>query len=125
MIVSPTEDRRENSLKAGSSRDVDIAAEAEERLRRSGYLALRDVSCHERDGVVQLRGRLHSHYLKQVAQEMVAGMEGVDRVDNLIEVRSSSSTPPKAGVTESNVWKPQSPEGLAPIKHPERSPGRC
>jgi carbon storage regulator len=61
---------------------------AEEQLRQSGYLALRDISCHASDGVLTLRGSLPSHYLKQVAQEIVSRVEGVRNVVNRIEVRA-------------------------------------
>jgi hypothetical protein len=63
-----------------------IECEVEDRLSRSGYLALRDVSCHDRGGVIVLRGRLPSQYLKQVAQTLASGVEGVNRVVNLIKV---------------------------------------
>ena len=59
---------------------------AEERLRRSGYLALRHVACIARDDVVYLDGRLPSYFLKQVAQEIAARVEGVRRVINRIDV---------------------------------------
>jgi hypothetical protein len=60
--------------------------EVEERLRRSGYLALHDISCLVSDGMVTLRGRLSSYYLKQVAQELASGVAGVRHVINRIEV---------------------------------------
>jgi osmotically-inducible protein OsmY len=59
---------------------------AEGRLRRSAYLALQHLSCEFRAGVLTLRGRLPSYYLKQVAQALVATVEGVTRVDNQVEV---------------------------------------
>jgi osmotically-inducible protein OsmY len=59
---------------------------AEGRLRRNPYLALKSVSCECRDGVLVLRGCLPSYYLKQVAQEAVASLEGVAAVDNQIQV---------------------------------------
>ena len=59
---------------------------AEGRLRRNPYLALRNVSCDCRGGVLVLRGRLPSYYLKQVAQEAVVRLEGVQGVENQIEV---------------------------------------
>lgn len=59
---------------------------AEERLRSSGYLALRDVACLARDDEVYLHGRLPSYFLKQLAQEITAGVEGVRRVINRIDV---------------------------------------
>ena len=68
------------------SRRPDIDRKAEERLRGSSYLALRDVSCLASHDVLYLYGRLRSHYLKQVAQELASGVEGVRHVVNRIEV---------------------------------------
>ena len=59
---------------------------AEGRLRGNPYLALKNVSCDWLDGVLVLRGCLPSYYLKQVAQEAVARLEGVERIDNQIQV---------------------------------------
>jgi osmotically-inducible protein OsmY len=59
---------------------------AADRLRRSAYLALQRVCCEFRAGVLTLRGRLPSYYLKQVAQMLVATVEGVEQIDNRIEV---------------------------------------
>jgi hypothetical protein len=42
---------------------------------------------------VRLCGRLSSYYLKQVAQAVVAEVEGVRRVINLIEVVASAYRP--------------------------------
>jgi osmotically-inducible protein OsmY len=67
--------------------------DVESRLRRSGYLALRDVTCEVQAGIARLRGRLPSYYLKQMAQAIVADVEGVRRVVNLIEVVVPSSRP--------------------------------
>src|SRR5262245_46300049 len=59
---------------------------AEGCLRRNPYLALKHVACDCRGGVLALRGCLPSHYLKQVAQEVVARLEGVQAIDNQIQV---------------------------------------
>ena len=59
---------------------------AENRLRRSPYLALRDIGCADHEGAVTLRGRVPTYYLKQLAQEVVADVEGVHAVINRIEV---------------------------------------
>ncbi|MDB5349075.1 MAG: putative periplasmic or secreted lipoprotein [Planctomycetota bacterium] len=69
-----------------SSARENIGIEAQERLRRCGYSALRDISCDVHGQSVRLAGRLPSYYLKQVAQAVVAEIEGVRRVINLIEV---------------------------------------
>jgi osmotically-inducible protein OsmY len=59
---------------------------AEGVLRRSPYQALKHVACDYHGGVLTLRGRLPTYYLKQRAQEAVAGIGGVGRVANEIEV---------------------------------------
>jgi osmotically-inducible protein OsmY len=64
---------------------------AEGCLRRNPYLALKHVSCDYRGGVLVLRGYLPSYYLKQVAQEAVASLEGVVAVDNQIQVATPAS----------------------------------
>jgi osmotically-inducible protein OsmY len=55
-------------------------------LQASPYTALRTVSCDYDQGTLFLRGRLASYYQKQVAQEAVLHLEGVDQVVNQIEV---------------------------------------
>jgi hypothetical protein len=59
---------------------------AEGCLRGTPYPALKAVSCDWRDGALVLRGCLPSYYLKRVAQEAVARLEGVERIDNQIQV---------------------------------------
>ena len=61
-------------------------AVAERGLRSSRYSALQHVSCDCRGGVLVLRGCLPTYYLKQVAQEVIAQVEGVQRIDNQIQV---------------------------------------
>jgi len=68
---------------------LEVRTMAEARLRRSGYSALRDVNCVFHDGMLTLRGRVPTHYLKQVAQQRVRELEGVRWVNNQIEVSSS------------------------------------
>ena len=67
--------------------DVPTIAElAKERLRASPYRAMQRVFCECEDGVLFLRGRLFSFHEKQVAQEVVAGVNGVAQVVNEIQV---------------------------------------
>ncbi|GEM_PF-967503 len=82
------------AMASGAIRRTTIEEEAEDRLRRSGYLALRDISCEVREGVARLRGRLPTHYLKQVAQAIVAEVEGVVVVMNQIKVIASGKDSP-------------------------------
>ena len=60
-------------------------------LRSNSYSALSDISCDCLNGVVLLRGCLPTYYLKQVAQVVVAHLEGVEQIDNQIEVGSLSA----------------------------------
>ena len=82
VLLLPSVDRE--SATSTSLRAIDREAEA--RLRGSSYLALRDILCLASDGVLYLHGCLNSHYLKQVAQELAAGVDGVRQVVNRIEV---------------------------------------
>src|SRR3954464_8381389 len=74
-------------------RTTSVAEWAESRLRRNGYLALRNISCEHHEGVLTLWGRLPTYYLKQVAQEAVADIQGVRRIDNRIEVLAPGVKP--------------------------------
>jgi hypothetical protein len=59
---------------------------AERFLHSNPYLALRNISCDYLGGVLSLRGCLPSYYLKQLAQEAVADLDGIDHIDNQIQV---------------------------------------
>jgi osmotically-inducible protein OsmY len=64
-----------------------INARARDRLSCSPYFALGRVVTSYQHGILMLRGCPPSQYLKQVAQELVSRIEGVNAVVNLIEVR--------------------------------------
>lgn len=63
-----------------------IAETANECLQNSPYRALRQIMCECDQGVLLLRGRLPSFYHKQLAQEAVARVGGVNQVINEIVV---------------------------------------
>jgi osmotically-inducible protein OsmY len=75
-----------NREKPTTGHNPTIEQKVAERLRLSSYGALRDIRLSTNDGVVCLMGCLPSHYLKQVAQEIAAGVEGVQHVVNRIRV---------------------------------------
>lgn len=81
----------DSAMASDPIRRMTIREVAEDHLRRSGYLALRDISCEVREGVARMQGRLPTYYLKQVAQAIVAEVEGVDAVINQIEVTASGN----------------------------------
>ncbi len=66
--------------------DDKISRLAEERLRNSVYSALRTISCEYHEGVLILRGRLYTYFLKQLAQEAVREMDGVLEIANQVQV---------------------------------------
>ncbi len=68
----------------------DVAERAESELRRNAYVALKNIACEYHEGVLVLSGCLPTYYLKQVAQETVAHLDGVERIENRIEVVSTS-----------------------------------
>jgi osmotically-inducible protein OsmY len=63
--------------------------------RSNPYLALKNISCDLVDGVLVLWGCLPTYYLKQIAQEVVAHLEGVERIDNQIQVVIPAFRPPQ------------------------------
>lgn len=69
-----------------------VASHAEMGLRRSSYRELRGISCYFHEGVLTLRGRLPSYYLKQVAQTLVVRTVAHCAVVNRIEVVDRSRT---------------------------------
>ena len=81
MIAIP---RVERNAIEGSHR---IAQAAEERLRRSCYSNLQDLSCEcDEAGVLVLHGQVATFFLKQLAQEAVLHVTGVAQVVNQVEV---------------------------------------
>jgi osmotically-inducible protein OsmY len=66
---------------------------AERGLRSNPYLVLKNISCAWVDGVLVLRGCVPTYYLKQIAQQVVASLEGVARIDNQIQVVTPAFRP--------------------------------
>ena len=76
-----------------------IAASVTERLVGSPYFRLRTVWCDYHEGVLCLRGRVPTYYLKQVAQTIACQVDGVEECMNRIEVGPNSPSE-KAGAGE-------------------------
>src|SRR5512135_83251 len=64
-----------DSKASSSSLLTTLNQQDEGRQRRSGYPVLREVSRDGHDEVIHLRGRIPSHYLKQIAQAVVGKVE--------------------------------------------------
>jgi osmotically-inducible protein OsmY len=55
-------------------------------LEQNPYLPGRKLYFETHQGKVVLRGKVKTYYQKQMAQEMVRTIEGVDHVENQLEV---------------------------------------
>ena len=69
-----------------------VELRAATRLQRSPYSDVRLVVCEFHEGMLCLRGRVRSYYLKQIAQTLVMELDGVDEIHNQLEV----TTPPES-----------------------------
>ena len=72
--------------RSGQAYSSDVTKAARCLLQKSPYGIVRRISCEYDGGVLVLKGRLPSYYHKQVAQEAVVDLRGVQQVHNEIEV---------------------------------------
>ena len=63
-----------------------ILERVQRRLRESSYYYLRTISVAFDEGVLTLRGRVPSYYLKQTVQALAEKVDGVQQVVNLVDV---------------------------------------
>ena len=70
-----------------------------ERLRSNGLFADHEFHCDHCEGVVVLRGRVHSFHEKQMAQELARKVDGVKIVVNRLVVDRSKFAMDAAGET--------------------------
>jgi hypothetical protein len=92
-LATPTSSRTAAVAYVGNTEEnvglsARIADLARQRLGGTSYQFLRFVDCCFQNGVLTLRGRVPSFYLKQMAQSLLANIEGVDRIDNRVDVVS-------------------------------------
>ncbi len=71
---------------AAAAQSARIVELVQRRLRDSSYYYLRTISCAFEEGVLTLRGRVPSYYLKQTVQVLAEKVEGVQQVVNLVDV---------------------------------------
>jgi osmotically-inducible protein OsmY len=80
-IALPTEDTvREIQLDERFEEKVSSA------LRQNPHLQTRNLRFEANEGRVTLRGQVNSWYQKQMAQETLLRLDGIDRVENHLEV---------------------------------------
>lgn len=64
----------------------EVVERAETVIRGVRELQGTPVLCRFDNGVLSLHGRVHSFHAKQLAQTAAAGIDGVSRIDNELEV---------------------------------------
>jgi len=70
-----------------------IEAEADMRLGQSLYPELRRVLCNYRHGILTLYGVVSNFHVRQIAQELVQGLEGIEVIDNQLVVAEKKASP--------------------------------
>lgn len=63
-----------------------LEARVRQSLHDSPYRQLQNVRCHCSDGAVRLIGTLPSFFMKQMAQETVRRIAGVNQIENQVHV---------------------------------------
>jgi osmotically-inducible protein OsmY len=74
--------KKEDSLTANSQLKDRVAIV----LEQNPHLSARTLRCEAAEGHVVLRGTVRSYYQKQMAQEMLKTVDGVDTIENQLEV---------------------------------------
>ena len=66
--------------------DTHLVDRARTALERSPHLARKRLRLEARQGRLTLRGVVDSYYQKQMAQETLRKVDGIQAIDNLLEV---------------------------------------
>jgi osmotically-inducible protein OsmY len=64
----------------------ELAHQVHGALSRSPYVSPRDVRIEAEQGVVRLEGAVRSFFEKQMAQEVIRRLDGVERIVNCLQV---------------------------------------
>lgn len=87
--AAPSSDRWKAEIATGSGQPFTARGReqlAQERLQNSGYAALRLLACQYHEGVLSVRGRVSTFYLRQVALTILKHVPGVEVFVDHIEV---------------------------------------
>lgn len=74
------------SPKAKVSHESQLVKAIHSALNQNPHLATRTLRIETGEGAVRLHGRVESFFEKQIAQEVVRRLDGVTRVENLLQV---------------------------------------
>ncbi|MEQ8838446.1 MAG: BON domain-containing protein [Lacipirellulaceae bacterium] len=68
------------------SKKCALTQQVEGAIRQSPYLSDREIRIQALNGVIKLEGQVNSFFQKQMAQELLRRVDGVQRVDNRLRV---------------------------------------
>lgn len=77
----------------GNAVSGSLADAAHQQLRSGTYREVRELTCEQHGGVLILLGQVSSWYRKQMAQEVIRRLPGIEEIKNCMEVVPQS--PPK------------------------------
>ena len=80
-----------NSISFTNTSSPALGELAQRRLHESPYFFLKWLTCQFDRGVLTLRGRVPNSRLREVAEKIVARIEGVQSIDNQVEVCDPST----------------------------------
>ena len=66
--------------------EMTLPRRVEAALAHNPYVARKKLRCESHEGRVTLQGTVDNFFQKQMAQEIVRRLDGVDRVENQLEV---------------------------------------
>lgn len=80
-------------LPISATAERDLAQRMTQRLSSSPYVALHELRCECRDGVLTLHGRVPTFHTKQIALSLALDLEGVTAVIDRLEVMERTPNP--------------------------------
>ena len=78
---------------SASAADVWIHVIVKRKLKLSVYPALRQLECEVAQGTVKVTGKVPSYFMKQMVQSLLLKVDGVNGIDNCVEVCVTSPAP--------------------------------
>jgi hypothetical protein len=87
-----------------------IEEEGNKRLQQSLYPELKKTVCTFRHGILTLYGVVSSFHVRQIAQELIQGISGIEIIDNQLVV-ATNKNPPKPSEGSGGKSKPAAGDG--------------
>jgi osmotically-inducible protein OsmY len=85
-------DRHPSSAKPPCPR-TDLAELARSCLQTNPHEDIKSLECEYHEGVLLLRGQVHTYYHKQLAQEAVRDIQGIESIANVVKVVGANHSP--------------------------------